>query len=60
MKQDPLEKYGSASRTVTLPIGYWAQLAEFCELEHIDFKTGIKRAIKLAHRNATKTKLENQ
>jgi len=45
-------KYGSASRTVTLGLGYWAKLAEFCEMQELDFKNGIARAIQIAHREA--------
>jgi len=55
-KNNPLEKYGTASRTVTLGLGYWAQIAEIGETQSIDFKTAIKRAIASYHEQIMKSR----
>ena len=39
------DKYGSASRTLTLPLSTWAALAETCEILEIPMKTAIVRSI---------------
>ena len=39
------DRFGSASRTITLPLSSWAYLAECCESNEIDLKTCFIRAI---------------
>jgi len=48
---------GTASRTITLDMKYWAMLYESSELMHVDFRVAISRAIAILH--AQQKQLEN-
>ena len=43
------ERYGTASRTITLPLSSWGAVAECCEINEVDMKTTIIRAIATFH-----------
>lgn len=54
---DPNEKFGSASRTITLPLGYWAMIAEMADINKTEFKGTLMFCIKTAHREVMSIKL---
>jgi len=44
-------QYGSASRTITMGLGYWAMIAEIQEQNKTSFKDTLAYCIKIAHRD---------
>lgn len=57
-KTSSSDRYGSASRTITLPLSSWAYVAECCEIMEVDMKTTIIRAIAVLH--AQQTRIEKE
>ena len=51
MTNDRHIAFGSASRTITLGLGYWAMIAQIQEKEKSEFKDTIQTCIKIAHRD---------
>ena len=52
------DRYGNASKTITLPLSSWAYLAECCEIMEVDVKTTLIRSIAVLHAQQTRISRE--
>jgi hypothetical protein len=44
-KTDSSDRFGTASRTITLPLSSWGQVAECAEIMNVGMKVTLQRAI---------------
>lgn len=57
-KTSSSDRFGSASRTITLPLSSWAYVADCCEIMQVDMKTTLIRAIAVLH--AQQSRIEQE
>ena len=52
------DRFGTASRTVTLPLSSWGQVAECAEIMEVGMKVTLQRAIAVLY--AQQTRINNE
>ncbi len=57
-KPSASDRYGNASKTITLPLSSWACIAECCEIMEVDMKTTMIRAIAMLFAQQTRLSKE--
>ena len=52
------DRFGTASRTITLPLSSWGQVAECAEIMQVGMKVTLQRAIAVLY--AQQTRINNE
>jgi hypothetical protein len=57
-KNTSSDRFGTASRTITLPLSSWGQVAECAEIMEVGMKITLQRAIAVLY--AQQTRINNE
>jgi hypothetical protein len=57
-KMSASDRYGNASKTITLPLSTWAHIAECCEIMEVDVKTTLIRSVAVLFAQQTRLSKE--